>query len=101
MIAIQLAKMWGAGRVISTASTAEKRALALELGADVAIDSNVHDLASAFRHSNSGRGIDVVLEITGGPVFDASLRALAPFGRLAVFWMAGRLPPHDIPPLRS
>ena len=96
-IAIQLAKKWGAGRIIATASTPEKRALALELGADVAIDSQVHDLTAALRDANGGRGVDVVLEMTGGPVFDASLRTLAPLGRLAVFGMAGRVPPHDVP----
>jgi NADPH2:quinone reductase len=97
-IAIQLAKKWGAGRVIATASTPAKRALAIELGADVAIDSNVDDLTAALREANDGRGVDVVLEMTGGAVFDASLRALAPLGRLAVFGMAARVPPHDIPP---
>jgi NADPH2:quinone reductase len=96
-IAIQLARKWGAGRIIATASTPEKRALALELGADVAIDSQVDDLTAALKDANGGRGVDVVLEMTGGPVFDASLRALAPLGRLAVFGMAGRVPPHDIP----
>jgi NADPH2:quinone reductase len=96
-IAIQLAKKWGAGCIIATASTPEKRALALELGADVAIDSQVDDLTAALREANGGRGVDVVLEMTGGPVFDASLRALAPLGRLAVFGMAGRVPPHDVP----
>jgi NADPH2:quinone reductase len=34
--------------------------------------------------------VDVVLEMTGGPVFDASLRALAPFGRLVTYGMASR-----------
>ncbi|MDP9028350.1 MAG: NADPH:quinone oxidoreductase family protein [Actinomycetota bacterium] len=102
-VAIQLAKKWGAGRVIATASSPEKRALALELGADVAIDSSVFssgadDITATLREANGGRGVDVVLEMTGGPVFDASLRALAPLGRLAVFGMAGRVPPHDIPP---
>jgi len=97
-IAIQLAKKWGAGRVIATASTAEKRALALELGADAAIDSNTDDLVTALRDANDGHGVDVVLEMTGGPVFDQSLRALAPLGRLAVFGMAGRVPPHDVSP---
>src|SRR3954468_10068919 len=38
-LAIQLAKRWGAGRVIATASSEDKRALTLELGADVAVDS--------------------------------------------------------------
>ena len=38
-LAVQLGHPLGAGRVIATASSAEKRALALELGADVAIDA--------------------------------------------------------------
>jgi len=97
-IAIQLAKKWGAGRVIATASSADKRALALELGADAAIDSTTDELAAALTEANGGRGVDVVLEMTGGRVFDQSLRALAPLGRLAVFGMAGRVPPHDVAP---
>jgi len=97
-IAIQLAKKWGAGRVIATASSADKRALALELGADAAIDSTTDDLTAAITEANRGHGVDIVLEMTGGRVFDQSLRALAPLGRLAVFGMAGRVPPHDVPP---
>jgi NADPH2:quinone reductase len=97
-IAIQLAKRWGAGRVIATASSEEKRALAIELGADAAIDARTDDLNAALRDANGGRAVDIVLEMTGGPVFDQSLRALAPFGRLAVFGMAGRVPPHDVNP---
>ena len=38
-LAVQLGRPMGAGRVIATASTADKRALALELGADAAVDS--------------------------------------------------------------
>lgn len=95
-LAIQLAKRWGAGRVIATASSDEKRALTIELGADVAIDSRTADLKSALLDANGGRGVDVVLEMTGGPVFDQSLAALAPLGRLAVFGMAGRTPATPI-----
>ncbi len=97
-IAIQLARRWGAGRIIATASTEDKRALTVELGADVAVDSKVDDLAGALRDANAGRGVDVVLEMTGGPVFDQSLRALDPLGRLAVFGMAGRTPPAPVDP---
>jgi NADPH:quinone reductase len=95
-IAVQLAKRWGAGRVIATASTEDKRQLALDLGADVAIDSTVTDLKSALRDANEGRGIDIVLEMTGGTVFDQSLAALAPFGRLGFYGMAGRQAPQPI-----
>jgi NADPH:quinone reductase len=36
--------------------------------------------------------------MVGGPTFDASLAALAPFGRLITFGMAGRTPPSPIDP---
>jgi NADPH:quinone reductase len=97
-IAIQLAKRWGAGRVIATASSADKRQLALDLGADVAVDSTVDDLRGALREANGGRGVDVVLEMTGGRVFDQSLAALAPLGRLATFGQASRTAPSPVDP---
>jgi NADPH2:quinone reductase len=95
-LAVQLAKAWGAARVIATASSEEKRALALELGADVAVDSRAPDLREALLEANRGQKIDIVLEMVGGPVFDASLRTLAPFGRLVIYGMAGRQPPPQV-----
>jgi len=97
-IAIQLAKRWGAGRVIATASSEQKRQLTLELGADVAIDSTVEDLNAALREANGGKKVDIVLEMTGGKVFDQSLAALAPLGRLAIFGQASRHAPAPVPP---
>jgi NADPH2:quinone reductase len=97
-LAIQLAKRWGAGRVIATASSESKRQLALDLGADIAVDSTVDDLTAALREANGGKGVDIVLEMTGGPVFDQSLAALAPLGRLAVFGLASRTPPTPVQP---
>jgi NADPH:quinone reductase len=89
-LAVQLAKRYGAGRVIATASTEEKRALALELGADAAVDPNEEDLNAALREANGGAKVDIVLEMAGGRVFDQSLRALAPFGRLVTYGQASR-----------
>jgi len=97
-LAIQLARRWGAGRIIATASSVEKRQLTLDLGADVAVDSRTDDLTAALRDANGGRGVDVVLEMTGGRVFDASLAALAPLGRLATFGMASRTAPSPVDP---
>jgi NADPH2:quinone reductase len=97
-IAVQLARAWGAGRVIATASSPEKRELALSLGADEAVDPAAEDLAGALRSANGGSRVDVVLEMTGGPVFDASLRALAPFGRLVTYGMASRTPSTPVDP---
>src|SRR3954470_2511683 len=95
-IAVQLAKSWGAGRVIATASSDEKRALALELGADVAIDSRAEDMTAALLEANNGRRVDVVLDMVGGTTTDQSIAALAPFGRLAFYGMAGRDQPKPV-----
>lgn len=100
-IAVQLARKWGAGRVIATASSDEKRQLALELGADVAIDSRFDDAAAAntaLREANDSQKVDVILDMVGGPTFDGGLKALAPFGRMCAYGMAGRVPPQKIDP---
>ena len=91
-LAVQLGRRFGAGRVIATASSEAKRELALELGADVAVDVTREDLADAIREANGGRRVDVVLEMAGGRVFDESLKALAPFGRLVTYGIASREP---------
>lgn len=89
-LAVQLAKRLGAGRVIALASSEEKRALTLELGADAAVDSRSEDLREAILEANQGRAVDVVLEMSGGEAFEQSLRSLAPFGRLVTFGIASR-----------
>jgi NADPH:quinone reductase len=97
-LAVQLAKAWGAGRVIAVASSPQKRELACSLGADIAVDAGESDLKAALEQANGGRKVDVVLEMVGGPTFDASLAALAPFGRLATFGMASRTPAKPVEP---
>ena len=84
-LAVQLGRPMGAGRVIATASTEDKRALALELGADVAIDGTADGLTERLVEANLGRPVDVVFEMSGGEVFERSLAALAPFGRLVTY----------------
>jgi NADPH2:quinone reductase len=89
-ITVQLAKPFGAGRVIATASTEEKRALTLELGADAVVDPATEELTEALIEANLGRRVDVVLEMSGGWVFEQSAEALAPFGRIVAYGIAGR-----------
>jgi NADPH:quinone reductase len=89
-LAVQLAKPFGAGRVIATASREEKRAMALELGADAAVDPAEEDLKGALIEANGGNPVDVVLEMSGGRVFEQSADALAPFGRIVSYGIAGR-----------
>ena len=101
-VAVQLARHWGAGRVIATASNQDKRDLALSLGADVAVDVSQTRIAPqvtvALKKANDGREVDVVLEMTGGHVFDGSLNALAPLGRLVTYGSASRTAPSPVQP---
>jgi NADPH2:quinone reductase len=87
-IAVQLGHPLGAGRVIATASSVEKRAIALELGADAAVDPAAEGLTERLIDANGGEPVDVVFEMSGGEVFDASYRALAPFGRIVAYGIA-------------
>jgi NADPH2:quinone reductase len=91
-LALQLAKPFGAGRVIATASTEEKRAKTLELGADAAVDPATEELKDALIEANEGQRVDVVLEMSGGRVFEQCAEALAPFGRIVAYGIASREP---------
>ncbi|GAA3161658.1 zinc-binding dehydrogenase [Blastococcus jejuensis] len=102
-LAVQLARRWGAGRVIATASSPEKRALAEELGAHATVDpalatDDPKTFTGALREANGGKPVDIVLEMTGGNVFTGSLSALAPFGRLVTYGMAARQETAPVPP---
>ena len=88
-LAVQLGKPFGAGRVIATASTEEKRAKTLELGADAAVDPGEEDLKAALIEANEGRHVDAVFEMSGGRVFEQCAEALAPFGRIVAYGIAG------------
>jgi NADPH:quinone reductase len=91
-LAVQLGRPLGAGRVIATASSSEKRALALELGADVAIDGAAEGLTERLLQANDSQPVDVVFDMAGGAVFDASYQTLAPFGRIVVCGIASQEP---------
>jgi NADPH2:quinone reductase len=95
-IALQLGHPLGAGRVIATASSEEKRALALELGADVAVDPAEEGLTERLLEANGGKPLDVIFEMSGGAVFDASYKALAPFGRIVAYGIATN-EPNQVP----
>jgi NADPH:quinone reductase len=89
-LAVQLGKPFGAGRVIATASSAEKRELTLSLGADAAVDTSTEDLKAALIEANEGKQVDAVFEMAGGSVFDGAFEALAPFGRMVTYGIASR-----------
>jgi NADPH2:quinone reductase len=89
-LATQLGKPLGAGRVIGTATSEDKRALALSLGADAVVDGSAEGLTDRLLEANLGAPVDVVFDMAGGAVFDASFDALAHFGRIVVCGIASR-----------
>jgi NADPH:quinone reductase-like Zn-dependent oxidoreductase len=78
--AIQIAKLLGA-RVMATAGTEAKRAKALALGAEEAVDHRDGSFVDAARRWTGRRGVDVVVDHVGASTFDRSIRSLAKGGR--------------------
>lgn len=93
--AIQIAKHLGA-RVFTTAGSDEKCQRLLPLGADAAINYSAKDFRQEVQRLTGGRGVDIVLEMIGGEVYNRSLEALAPGGRLVS--IGGAVGPVPDPP---
>ena len=79
--AIQMARAFGA-RVFATAGTEEKCAACERLGAERAINYKTEDFAAILLSLTDGRGIDVILDMVGGPYFGRNVDLLALEGRL-------------------
>ena len=63
-----------------------------EQGQVIAIEPDAEDLTERLIEANEGKGVDVVFDMSGGAVFDASYRALAHFGRIVVCGIATQEP---------
>jgi NADPH2:quinone reductase len=94
--AIQIGKHFGA-KVIAATGSEEKARRLRQLGADVTIDVSQNDFLMEVMRTTGNRGVDVVLEMIGGEVYQKSLQALAPGGRLfSIGGAFGAIP--DSPP---
>ena len=79
--AIQLARAFGA-HVFATAGSPEKCAVCRDLGAERAIDYRQEDFVAILKEATQGRGVDVILDMVGGPYVEKNLRSLAIEGRV-------------------
>jgi len=79
--AIQLCKAFGA-KVYTTAGTPEKCKFCEQLGADAAINYRKQDFSEEIKKLTDGKGVDVILDMVGGPYFPKNIRLLAVEGRL-------------------
>ena len=99
LAAIELARAWGA-RVVAAASSQDKLDFALAHGASAGVvypaGAMDKDAARAFAQSLKeavgGAGANVVLDVVGGDVAEACLRAMAWQGRFLVVGFAGGVP---------
>ena len=88
------------GKVIATASTDAKRAIAIAAGADLAIDYK--DFAKPVKDFTNGIGANVIYDGVGKDTFDEGLLALRRRGTLAVFGAAsGQVAPIEIMKISS
>lgn len=79
--AIQLARQFGA-HVIATAGSPEKCAFCTKIGADHAIDYRAADFVAEAQRITGGKGVEVVLDMVGGPYIARNLQVLGIEGRL-------------------
>ncbi len=93
--AVQLASRLGAAQVISTVSSGQKAALALEAGADHVIDYKTEPVAERVRELTGGRGIDRVIELDVAVNGAMDLDLLRPGGELVAYGSSPK--PLDLP----
>lgn len=86
--AVQVGKHLGA-RVIASASSEDKRALALAGGADAAVEARTEDWRDQIKAANGGKPLDVVFDPVGGESTDAAFRSLGWNGRHLVVGFPG------------
>jgi putative PIG3 family NAD(P)H quinone oxidoreductase len=79
--AIQMAKAWGA-TVYVTVGNDEKARVCASLGADHAINYRTHEFDAEVARLTGKRGVDVILDMVGGPYIAKNLKSLALEGRL-------------------
>jgi NADPH:quinone reductase-like Zn-dependent oxidoreductase len=81
MAGIQLAKSLGA-RVLTSAGSDERVERGRQLGAEAGVNYSSQNVTEELLRLTDGRGVDMVLDTVGGPIFDATLSALAQGGRV-------------------
>lgn len=85
MFAVQYARIGGAQPVIAVDYSEERRSLALELGADYALDPSGPDISEKVRALTDGKGANALIEVTGNPdALNMSLSCAARYARVAL-----------------
>lgn len=82
LAAIQIAKAIGATPVMAMSRSADKLRKLARFGVDIGIDAALASHVEAVMAATEQRGVDVIIDTVGGPVFEANMQSLAVQGRL-------------------
>ncbi|MBL6459525.1 zinc-binding dehydrogenase [Belnapia sp. T6] len=82
LMGMQVAKAMGAGLVLGSSSSAERRARLAEFGCDVAVDTSDAGWPDRVLEATGGRGVDVIVDQVSASVANGNLRACAILGRI-------------------
>jgi NADPH2:quinone reductase len=80
--ALQIASLSGAKPVMATSRSAAKLDKLYEYGVDVGIDTSKESLLDGILRATDKRGVDLIVDMVGGPVFEDNVKGLAVGGRL-------------------
>jgi putative PIG3 family NAD(P)H quinone oxidoreductase len=81
LTAIQLAKAFGA-TVYTTVGSKDKAEFCRKMGTDAAINYREQDFVTEVSLLTNKRGVDLILDMVGGPYIEKNLKSLALEGRL-------------------
>ena len=91
LTAVELGKIMGAN-VIAAAGGSEKCKIAIDHGADFAIDYKSESIRDRVKNLTDNRGADVVYDAVGGDAFDQAIRAVNWEARMLIIgFAAGRI----------
>lgn len=84
LAAVQIAKAKGAGKILATVGSDDKKRIVLDQGADCVTNYETEDFVEMVKSETGGKGANVIYDPVGGDVSTKSLKCIAPEGRLLI-----------------
>ncbi len=82
LMAMQIARLMGAGVVIGSSTDAGRRARLAEYGADLALDTTLPDWPDRVTEATGGKGVDLIVDQVSASVANGNMKAAALLGRI-------------------
>lgn len=81
---IQVARLGGASKIITTAGSEEKCNLCKSLGADVAINYRNEDFAEVVKRETDGKGVNLIIDLVGADYWHRNMESAAMEGKMVL-----------------